>query len=207
MAPSCSPEGWEGAGELARRRGRAEHRLLREKAEPSGDGFAVAVRGAAACWGPPETLPAGSGIAGAPTPRSCGCRRRPDRARRSGGGIPRASPEAEPPVGRTRRRRGGSRAGPPPTAPFPAPLTGSGARGCHGVPPQLPRATPSPSRQRKLSSWHFSSALLSLLLPVGTRGSTPPRLEGGGLLSRGAQGSLGSALGAGMANVGPKTCC
>lgn len=207
MAPSCSPEGWEGAGELARQRGRAERWLLREKAEPSGDGFAVAVKGAAACRGPPETLPAGSGIAGAPAPRSCGCRRRPDRARRSGG-IPGASPEAEPPVGRTRRLRGGSRAGPPPAAPFPALLTGTGVTGCRGVAPRFPRTTPSRrARQHKLSSWRFVSEPLSLLLPVGTRGLTPPRLEGGGLLSRGAQGSLGSTLGAGMAGAGPNARC
>lgn len=54
-APSCSPEGWEGTGELEpgsseerRQRGSAGHRLPRGKAEPSGDGCAAAVKGASA---------------------------------------------------------------------------------------------------------------------------------------------------------------
>lgn len=50
-------EGWEGAGEPERRQRSAVHRLHRRKAEPSGDGCAVAVKGASVWKEEHLTLP------------------------------------------------------------------------------------------------------------------------------------------------------
>lgn len=182
MAPCCWPEGWEGAGELARRRGRAAH-------QQSGDGFgfAVAVRGVAARGGPPQPCLWGTGL-GVLVLRSC------KRCEERGGssGIPGA-------IGRTWRLRAGSHAGPLPAAPLPALLTGTEVWGCCGGPPTYLPPFWWAWRQ-ELSSQHFCSWFLCPL-SAGTHGLTSPWLEGA-LLSTGLGGSLRSTLGPMMADVG-----
>lgn len=157
MALYCWPEGWEGAGELARRRGRATHRHIGD-----GFGFEVAVREAAAYGGPAQPCLRGTRLGGFIL-RSCGCRRCEER----GGSC--CVPGA---IGRTWRLRAGSHAGPLPAAPLPALLTSTGRWECCGDPP----AYLSPfwwAWRQELSSQHFYSWFLCPL-PAGTHGLMSP---------------------------------